>query len=129
MRKGVRELVEEAHAMVMTHDVADAMELADDASVVFVDVRDHVEIDTHGKIPGAVHASRGMLEFHLDPASPFHIDVLGSAQRLVFYCAGGGRSILAARTAMEMGCEEVAHIGGGFGAWLEAGGPIEKGNG
>ena len=126
MKKGVRDFLEAANAMVTTHDVADAMELVGDDSVVFVDVRDRSEIEAHGMIPGAVHASRGMLEFHIDPASPFHIDALASGNSLVFYCGSGGRSALAARTAMEIGCKDVAHIGGGFGAWLEAGGPVEK---
>ena len=126
MRKSLRDFMVAANAVVTTHDVAAAMALVDDDSVLFVDVRDRGELETHGKIPGALHASRGMLEFHIDPASPFHISDLDSGKALVFYCAGGGRSALAAQTAIEMGCENVAHIAGGFGAWMQAGGPVEK---
>ena len=126
MKKSVRDLLESANGVVTTLDVAHAMELVGDESVVFVDVRDRNEVEAHGMIPGAVHAPRGMLEFHIDPASPVHIDVLSGKGRLLFYCGSGGRSVLAAHTALEMGCEDVAHIGGGFGRWLEAGGPVKK---
>ena len=126
MKKCVRDLLESANNAVMTHDVARAMELMGDESIVFVDVRDRNEVDAHGMIPGAVHAPRGMLEFHIDPASPLHIEVFSSGRRLVFYCGSGGRSVLAAQTALDMGCEDVAHVGGGFGAWRDAGGTVEK---
>ena len=126
MKKTVKVFLESANSAVVTHDVARAMELMGDDSVVFVDVRDRNEVDAHGMIPGAVHAPRGMLEFHIAPASPMHIEVFSGPRRLVFYCAGGGRSVLAAQTALDMGCEDVAHVGGGFGAWRDAGGPVEK---
>lgn len=126
MSKSLRDFMVAANEVITTHDVAAAMALVDDDSVLFVDVRDRGELEAHGKIPGALHASRGMLEFHIDPTSPFHINELGSGRRLVFYCAGGGRSALAALTATEMGCEDVAHIAGGYGAWVQAGGPVEK---
>ncbi|MEE9159050.1 MAG: rhodanese-like domain-containing protein, partial [Gammaproteobacteria bacterium] len=76
--------------------------------------------------PGAVHAPRGMLEFYIDAASPYHKEIFSSGKKIVFYCASGGRSSLAAQLAMEMGLPDVVHIGGGFKAWVKAGGPVER---
>ena len=94
--------------------------------LVIVDIRDPREIERDGRIPGAFACTRGMLEFWIDPESPYHKPVFGEDKRFVFFCAGGMRSALAAATAKEMGLKPVAHIEGGFGAWREAGGPVEK---
>lgn len=94
--------------------------------VVFVDIRDIRELHREGRIPGAFHCPRGMLEFWIDPASPYHKEEFASRKRLLFYCASGWRSALAADTALRMGIERVAHIDGGFTAWREAGGPVEE---
>lgn len=94
--------------------------------MVFIDVRDTPELDTKGTIPGAIHASRGMLEFHIDPESPYHIEEFVSGKELLFYCAVGGRSALAAQTAQEMGLSSIANVEGGFEAWIEVGGPTEN---
>ena len=126
MKKGFKDYLAEANDVVETYDVTRAMELVGDEALVFVDVRDEKEIEENGKVPGAVHASRGMLEFYIDPSSPFHKEAFSSGKRFVFYCGSGGRSVLAAHRALEMGLSDVAHIGGGFTAWVEAGGPIEK---
>ncbi|MFB3815796.1 MAG: rhodanese-like domain-containing protein [Terriglobales bacterium] len=123
--KSVKELVAEASAKVTTLTAADAQPLLNDPNTVFVDVRDSAELQRDGKIPGAVHANRGMLEFYLDPASPAHMPVFAGGKKLLFYCAGGGRSALAAATAQAMGLSGVSHLQGGFKAWRENGGPVE----
>jgi rhodanese-related sulfurtransferase len=92
---------------------------------VVVDIRDHRELYLNGKIPGAVHAPRGMLEFWVDPASEYHRSVFDPSKRYILYCAGGGRSALAAKTMKEMGYPDVAHLEPGFGGWEEAGMEIE----
>jgi len=124
--KRVRDLLAEANALVVTLTAEEAIGLFGDSQVAFVDIREQSERDASGWIPGAVHAPRGMLEFYLDPSSRAHMEVFGSGKRILFYCAGGARSALAAKTAMEMGLSNVAHVGGGFGAWVAAGGPVEQ---
>lgn len=124
MKKTVKDLLEAASSQVKTYEVADAMKRHGEKEVVFVDVRDEPELHDGGKIPGAVHASRGMLEFYIDPASPYHKEVFSSGAELIFYCKSGGRSALAAQRAQEMGLERVATMKGGFPAWKEQGGPV-----
>ena len=82
-------------------------------------------LQREGKMPGAVHCPRGMLEFWIDPESPYHKPVFAEDKKFLFFCAGGWRSALAAQTAHRMGLKPVAHIQGGFGAWRKANGPIE----
>ena len=79
-----------------------------------------------GKIPGAVHVNRGMLEFTLDPALRYHNPVFSSGKKVLFYCASGGRSALAADTAQNIGLSQVSHLAGGFKGWREANGPVER---
>ncbi|MCC6948206.1 MAG: rhodanese-like domain-containing protein, partial [Bradyrhizobiaceae bacterium] len=105
--------------------VKDAIAKHGDANVVFVDLRDPRELEREGMIPGAFHAPRGMLEFWIDPESPYHKPVFAQDKQYVFFCAGGLRSALAAQTAQRMGLKPVAHIEGGFKGWKEAGGPVE----
>jgi rhodanese-related sulfurtransferase len=128
MRKGYKQLVAEANAAVETIPVSEAVQQINRNDVVFVDIRDLPELERDGKIPGAVHASRGMLEFHVDPESPYHKDVFASDKKILLYCASGGRSALAAQRIQEMGLTQVAHVGGGLKAWKEAGGPVEAVN-
>ena len=123
--RGYKTLLEEANARIQTLTPADAMALHGREDVVFVDVRDPRELEREGRMPGAVHCPRGMLEFWIDPQSPYHKPVFAEDKRFVFFCAGGWRSALAAATAHDMGLKPVAHVGGGFGAWKEAGGPVE----
>ena len=99
---------------------------AGDKNVVIVDMRDPREIEREGRIPGAFPCPRGMLEFWIDPASPYAKPIFQEDKKFVFQCAGGWRSALAAKIAKEMGLKPVAHMGGGFTAWREAGGPVEK---
>ncbi len=123
---GYQEMLEEARRRIENMPVADALALHGDADVLFVDLRDVRELGRDGMIPGAFHAPRGMLEFWIDPASPYHKEEFASHKQLLFYCASGWRSALAADTAQRMGIERVAHIDGGFTAWQEAGGPVEQ---
>ena len=94
--------------------------------VVIVDMRDPREIEREGRIPGAFSCTRGMLEFWIDPASPYAKPIFQEDKKFIFHCAGGLRSALAAKTAQDMGLKPVAHMGGGFAAWRDAGGAIEK---
>jgi rhodanese-related sulfurtransferase len=121
--KGVKQLVEEANAEIETVPLDAAKSLLEDDSVVFVDIRDVRELDREGMIPGAFHAPRGMLEFWVDPASPYHKDVFASGKKFVFYCASAWRSALAAKAIQDMGLKPVAHLEGGFSGWKESGGP------
>jgi rhodanese-related sulfurtransferase len=125
MPRGIKQLVAEANAVVKTVPVAEAMKQLEAKDTVFIDIRDLPELERDGKIPGAVHASRGMLEFHADPETPYHKPVFASDKQLVLYCASGGRSALAAQKLQEMGFDKVAHMGGGLKAWKEANGPVE----
>ncbi len=127
MRKGYKQLVEEANAVVETVSPAEAARRASEADAVLVDLRDPRELEREGRIPDAFHAPRGMLEFWIDPESPYHKDVFASGRHLVFFCGGGWRSALAAKTAQEMGLDNVSHIDGGFGAWRKEGLPVEGG--
>ena len=120
-------LVAAAEREVETLAIGEAVKLHGAADVVFVDIRDIRELDRDGRVPGAVHCPRGMLEFWLDPQSKYHKPVFAQDKRFVFFCAGGLRSALAAQTAQRMGLKPVAHVAGGFGAWREAGGPTEAG--
>jgi len=125
MKRTAAALVEEAMAQVTTYTVDQARALHGHPGVVFVDIRDVRELEREGVIPGSVHAPRGMLEFWVDPASPYHRDVFAQDKEYVLFCAAGWRSALATKTLMDMGLERVAHVGGGFGAWKQAGGPTE----
>ncbi|MDP6389952.1 MAG: rhodanese-like domain-containing protein [Alphaproteobacteria bacterium] len=124
--KGVKQLVAEAEAEIETIEVEDAKALVGDEDVVIVDIRDVRELWREGMIPGALHAPRGMLEFWVDPESPYHREVFANGKKFVLYCAGGFRSALATKALQEMGFSPVAHIGGGFKAWQEAEYPIEE---
>jgi rhodanese-related sulfurtransferase len=123
MKKGFRVLVDEAMAEVKTYTVAEALAKLGDPQVQFVDVRDVRELEREGIIPGAFPAPRGMLEFWVDPGSPYFKPVFGEAKEFIFFCAAGWRSALATKTVQDMGLAPVAHIEGGFTAWKAAGAP------
>ena len=125
IHRGYKALLAEANAKIETLPVDEAIPLAGRDDVVFVDLRDPRELEREGRLPGAVHCPRGMLEFWIDPDSPYHKPVFAQDKRFVFVSAGGLRSALAAATAAEMGLKPVAHIEGGFAAWRKAGGPVE----
>jgi rhodanese-related sulfurtransferase len=124
---GYRALVDAAMREVETIPIDQALSLAGRDDVVLVDIRDVRELQREGKVPGAVHCPRGMLEFWVDPNSPYHKPVFAQDKKYVFFCAGGLRSALATQTVQNMGLRPVAHIEGGFGAWKRAGGPVEPG--
>ena len=122
----VRSLVEKAEQVIETLPTETAIGLHGNPDVVLVDIRDIRELQRDGRVPGAFHCPRGMLEFWIDPESPYHKEAFAQDKRYVFFCAGGMRSALAAETAHRMGLKPVAHIKGGFGAWKKAGGPVEE---
>ncbi len=126
--RGYKALLAEANAKIETIPASDAIPLQGRDDVVLVDLRDPRELEREGRIPGAFHCPRGMLEFWIDPESPYHKPVFGQDKRFVFFCAAGWRSALAAAAAQDMGLKPVAHVEGGFQAWREAGGPVEKPN-
>ena len=123
--KGVKELIAEAEAEIETMSVEQALAVKDDEDVQLVDLRDIRELWREGAIPGALHVPRGMLEFWVDPDSPYHKDIFASGKKFVFFCALGHRSALATFAAHNMGLAPVAHIEGGFTAWKDAGAPTE----
>src|ERR1700684_896295 len=125
IHRGIKSLIDEANAEIETVSAADAIKAAQRDDVVIVDIRDPREIERDGKIPGAFSCTRGMLEFWIDPQSPYAKPIFQEDKRFIFFCAGGWRSALAAKTAQEMGLENVAHIEGGFGAWKQAGSPAD----
>jgi rhodanese-related sulfurtransferase len=126
LKHSAKQLIAEANAQIRTLTAKDALALVDDPDVVFVDVRETVERQRTGGVKGSVHAPRGSLEFYADPESAMHQPALSSGKRLVLYCAAGGRSALAAKTLNDMGVANVGHMAGGFTAWQEIGGPIER---
>ncbi len=125
LKKTIFDLVAEANAEIEAVSAQQAIQLRDDPNVVLVDLRDVRELARDGRIPGAFHAPRGMLEFWVDPASPYYKEIFGSGKRFVFFCAGGLRSALATQQVQRMGLEPVCHIEGGFKAWKDADGPVE----
>lgn len=124
--KGIKQLCAEAEAEIETWTVEQAHEHLNDENVQFVDIRDVRELWRDGAIPGAHHAPRGMLEFWVDPESPYAKEIFQSGKKFAFFCAGGMRSALAAKAVQDMGLKPVCHIAGGFGAWKKAGYPTEE---
>lgn len=123
----VSELVAAAKAEIATlpMDVVAAQVAVGEA--VVIDIRDPRELEKAGRMPGAVHAPRGMLEFWADPASPYHREVFATDKTLVLMCAGAWRSALAAKQLQDMGFGNVAEMEGGFSAWKTEGRPVEGG--
>ena len=121
----VHALVQAAEREIESLCAGEAMALHGRDDTVFVDLRDIRELAREGRVPGAFHCPRGMLEFWIDPESKYHKPIFAADKRFVFFCAAGQRSALAAQTAQRMGLKPVAHISGGFAAWKQAGGAIE----
>ena len=119
LKKGFKQMIAEANAIIETISVHEAAGLVGDSAVLFLDVREANEL-TAGAIPGAFHAPRGFLEFYADPECPMHKPELARADRIVIYCASGGRSTLAAKTLVDMGYANVFNLAGGFAAWKAA---------
>jgi len=125
MKKGYKQLVDEANAQIRTLTPQEAKKLAEGGEAVLIDIRDVRELNREGRVPGAHHCPRGMLEFWVDPDSPYHKPLFAEKKTFVFFCAAGWRSALATKTVQDMGLEPVAHIEGGFGGWREAGLPVD----
>ncbi|MDQ3396339.1 MAG: rhodanese-like domain-containing protein [Deinococcota bacterium] len=126
LRKAAKDMVAEAKGRIenlMPDQVEKELQRPD---VVLVDLREAAEREQDGMIPGAVHITRGMLEFRADPSTPYHNAALQPERRVILHCASGGRSALAAATLQEMGYTDVAHMDGGFKAWQAEGKPVEK---
>ena len=122
---GYKAMLEAAESEIETLSPAEAGQLVGNNDVQFVDIRDVRELQREGKVPAAFHATRGMLEFWIDPDSPYYKDVFGSGKKFVFYCQSGWRSALATQTVQRMGLANVCHIDGGFRAWKDTGNPVE----
>lgn len=124
--KGIKILCREAEKEIETIDASDAIKLLNQEDYQFIDIRDIRELWREGVIPNSFHAPRGMLEFWIDPDSPYHKELFAQKRQFVFFCAGGLRSALATKTAQDMGLKTVSHIRGGFDAWRDSGGPTEE---
>lgn len=125
LQTGYKALLEAAEREIRTLSVEQAQELLGRDDVQFVDIRDVRELQREGTIPGAFHATRGMLEFWIDPDSPYYKEVFGRDATFVFFCQSGWRSALATQTVQRMGMTNVCHIDGGYRAWKDAGGATE----
>lgn len=124
MTTTVKEMLAAANAAVPRISAAEAKALASSPGTVLVDVRDAAEVQASGKAKGALHVSRGLLEFRADPESPMHDAAFDRAKTVIVYCASGGRSALAGKTLKDMGYTDVRNLGG-FKDWVEAGGEVE----
>ncbi len=123
--KGFRVLVDQAMAEVKTYTVAEVLAKSSDKSVQIVDIRDVREL-RNGTVTGSYHAPRCMLEFWVDPESPYHKKIWADeSKEFILFCGAGWRSALAAKTLQDMGMTNVAHIEGGYEAWVNAGAPTE----
>jgi rhodanese-related sulfurtransferase len=120
LKKGFKQMLAEANAAIETVSVQDLDYLMDDSEVTLVDVRETVERESDGAIPGSIHVARGLLEFKADPDSPVYDNELDPDDRLILYCGTGGRSALAAKTLFDMGYRDVSSLAGGYAAWQAA---------
>ncbi|MSQ49996.1 MAG: rhodanese-like domain-containing protein [Betaproteobacteria bacterium] len=123
IKKGIKQLIAEAETRSQGISIVDAQARLGAADTVFVDIRDVRELEREGMIPGAFHAPRGMLEFWVDPQSPYYKPVFAEGKTFILYCQADWRGTLAAATLGEMGMTNVLHLEGGFGEWRKAGAP------
>jgi rhodanese-related sulfurtransferase len=123
---GYKELMAKAEAAVESVSAADALKLAKQDDVVIVDIRDIRELEREGRIPKSFHAPRGMLEFWVDPESPYHKPIFAQDKTFIIHCASGWRSLLATEALQAMGLTPVKNLKGGFAAWKGSGGAVEK---
>jgi rhodanese-related sulfurtransferase len=126
LKLGYQALIAQAMAQIETLSLEQAQKLVDDEDTLFVDIRDVRELEREGMIPNALHAPRGMLEFWVDPDSPYYKPVFGEGKRLVLYCASAWRSALASETLQKMGVPRICHLEGGFSAWKKAELPVTQ---
>lgn len=123
--KRVKDMVAEANTKIRSIPAAEAKDWLGRDDVQFVDLRDVRELQREGMIPGAFHCPRGMLEFWIDPESPYAKPQFQADKTFVFYCQSGWRSALSTLAAQDMGLPKVAHVVDGFRGWVDAGGPVE----
>jgi rhodanese-related sulfurtransferase len=126
VKKGIKQLIAEAEARSKGISIEESKKRIGDPDTVFVDLRDVRELERDGMIPGAFHAPRGMLEFWVDPESPYYKPVFAEGKTFILYCQADWRGTLAAATLADMGMQNVLHMEGGFGAWKKAGGPTAE---
>ncbi|QKM63735.1 rhodanese-like domain-containing protein [Polynucleobacter antarcticus] len=126
LKLGYQELIAQAVAEIETIPLGQAEAMLGDENTVFVDIRDVRELEREGMIPDAFHAPRGMLEFWVDPDSPYYKPIFGEGKRLVLYCASAWRSALATQTLQKMGVPGVCQLEGGFSAWKKAALPVAE---
>lgn len=126
LKLGYQDLIAQALATIETLPLHQAQQLLDESNTVFIDIRDVRELEREGMIPGAFHAPRGMLEFWVDPDSPYYKPIFGEGKRLVLYCASAWRSALATEQLQKMGIPGVCHLEGGFTAWKKAELPVTE---
>ena len=126
LKNSVQSLVNQAKKKINNIDVKDALNLHSNKQFLFIDIRDIREIQKSGRILGAKHVPRGMLEFWIDPSSPYHKEFFNDDLNFIFYCASDWRSALATKTANKIGLLNASHLVGGFNKWLEFNGPIEE---
>jgi len=125
MATSVKQMMEAANAAVPRVTPAQAKEMIAKGNTLVVDVRDAPEVEKSGKVAGAVHVSRGMLEFRADPESPYHDKNFDKGRTVILYCASGGRSALSGKVLKDMGYNQVYNLGA-FKDWAESGNPVEK---
>ena len=125
MATSVKDMLTNANAAVPKITYEEAKELIEAGNALVVDVRDAPEVESSGKVAGAVHVSRGMLEFRADPESPYHHEAFAKDRTVILYCASGGRSALAGKALQDLGYADVRNLGG-FQEWAEAGGAIDR---
>ena len=125
MATSLKQMMEAANAAVPKITPGEAREMIGKGNTLVVDVRDAPEIEKSGKIAGAVHVSRGMLEFRADPDSPYHDKNFSKDKSVILYCASGGRSALSGKTLKDLGYDKVFNVGA-FKDWAESGGAVEK---
>lgn len=128
LKKNTKQMVAEARQRIEEIETADLITRLDDPSVVVVDIRDIRERQRGGFIPGSFHAPRGMIEFWVDPDSPYFKDIFAQDKKFIFHCASGWRSALTVATLQDMGFE-AAHLREGFSTWEAQGGPVERSDG
>ena len=126
IKKGINILLNEANKIAKTISVKRSISILKNNDFIFIDLRDYREILKEGKIPGSFSCPRGMLEFWIDPKSPYHKNLFNQKKTYIFYCASAWRSALAVKSAMEMGLNPVFHLEGGYTEWLKQGGDIEE---
>ena len=126
LKTSASDMVKNARAKIEEIETPDLITMMDDPNVIIVDIRDIRERQRNGYIPGSFHAPRGMIEFWIDPESPYHKDIFAKeGMKYVFHCASGWRSALTVATLQDMGFE-AAHLKEGFSTWEKQGGPVEQ---